>query len=368
MSAKVFRSDRGTLSKPVELPNGWLRVDGYIARTGVLEYRRADGSIWREYRAPEEAFSEATLASFNLVPLTNDHPEDGLLTADNTRDYQRGTVERPTRDGEKVRASILVTDAEAIEDLRSGKAELSSGYLCDVIIEAGVSPSGERYDARQVAVVGNHVALVRAGRAGRECRVRLDSAKADVVLSDSTQIGNADHPSDPKDMIKITIGGVQYEVSEQVAQALGRERADSAQSLAAVKDETAKLQVRADTAEADLVKAKKALDEQQVREQKKAREALEAKVAEHLDGVELDGMSDIDVKRAFASKVLGRKLDGKPDAYVEASYEMALERADEGETVDEDTETSPIHTDAADLGDASAKAQADYQAALKKHF
>lgn len=177
MKTRVFRTDLASseLRKPVELPNGWLRVDAFIARTGILEYVEPDGTVRREYRPPEEAFAPATLASFASVPLTLQHPPEGSLTPENTRQHQVGTVEQPARDRDKVRASILVTDAEAIDEIRSGTVQLSCGYVCELEFTPGVV-NGERYDAVQRAVVGNHVALVEAGRAGPEISLRADAA------------------------------------------------------------------------------------------------------------------------------------------------------------------------------------------------
>jgi len=37
-------------------PQGFLRADAVIARTGVQLYRRGDGTTQREYRPPETVF------------------------------------------------------------------------------------------------------------------------------------------------------------------------------------------------------------------------------------------------------------------------------------------------------------------------
>lgn len=58
-----------------------------------------------------------SLASFGLMPVTNDHPSE-LLTADNAKEYQVGTVsESVVAEGDKVRAALMITDAQAIEAL-----------------------------------------------------------------------------------------------------------------------------------------------------------------------------------------------------------------------------------------------------------
>lgn len=347
---KVFRADAGQLSKPVMLPNGFMKCDAFIARSGVLEYQRADGSTWREYRAPEEAFSADSLASFDLVPFTNDHPAGGLVTADNAREYQRGMVQGPRQDGDRVRATVLVTDAETIAAMKAGKLETSCGYWADVIAEPGVTPQGERYDARQTNVRGNHVALVDAGRAGPSVRVRVDSLNADLVVSDSKPIGTPSHTHET--MIKINIGGVQYEVSEQVAQAITRERNDAREALDTSRTETKtalsnveKITARADQADSDVKKLKAELETAPTKalEQMKARHTLETQAEKALGAeAKFDGKTDAEIRRMVAESVLEQKFDGKSDVYVEAMFDLACARADEKQAEPETAEIENV--------------------------
>lgn len=173
----VFRTDRSELRSPVKLPNGFMRVDGYLSRAGIFEYRQPDGKIRRELRPPEEVFKVDSLASFASVPITLDHPLPGLLTAQNAAQFAVGSVGEPKPDGDKVRASMLITDARAIAALERGKTQVSCGYTAEVEETAGVW-NGERFDVIQRNIVANHVAIVDVGRAGPEVRVRMDDALA----------------------------------------------------------------------------------------------------------------------------------------------------------------------------------------------
>lgn len=316
MHKTVRRFDRGGLEKPVKQANGWLRVDGYIARPGLLEYRRSDGSVWVEYRPEDEAFHADSLSSFSALPLTNDHPPEGYLDADNTARYQVGTIAgTPSRHDDKVRAQILVTDAATIAKLEAGKAELSCGYLCDLDPSPGEF-EGRHYDAIQRNVRGNHVALVREGRAGPEIRVRLDTADAEVILSS---------PKDTPRMSKITLDGAEFEVPEQLEHALGRVEKNRTAAIEAEK-------ARADAAEVDAKNAREALAAapEKIKAEVAARVALESKARGILGAeIKLDEKSDLEIKRLAAETALGLKLDGKPDAYVDASFDLALVRADE---------------------------------------
>lgn len=67
----VLRYDQASpLSKPVRLPNGFVRAEGYLTRSGIFVYRDAQGKAIRELRPPEEVMHPDSLASFGLMPVT----------------------------------------------------------------------------------------------------------------------------------------------------------------------------------------------------------------------------------------------------------------------------------------------------------
>jgi len=201
---RVQRYDKALpLREPVLLPNGFLRADGYLTRTGIFVYRDSNGRTVRELRTPDEVMSRETVDSFALVPVTNDHPPE-LLTADNAKQYAVGAVsEQVQPDGDKLRASLMITDAKTIEAVQKGKIELSCGYTADVVAEAGTW-NGQRYDARQTNIRGNHVAIVDVGRAGPECALRMDAA--DGAAQEITM-----------DPVMMELGGAQYAVPADLA-------------------------------------------------------------------------------------------------------------------------------------------------------
>lgn len=184
------RLDRGiALQKPTKLENGWMRIDGRITRTGIFTYRLPDGKLRRELRLPEEVFKTDAMQSFSLVPVTDEHPP-AFLDATNTKEFARGSVAGTLRqDGQFIAGEMLVTDADLIAKLEKGKArEISCGYTCDLEESPG-ELNGERYDAIQRNIRGNHVAIVERGRAGPEARVRMDAAVC-------TEDGDDDQPRD----------------------------------------------------------------------------------------------------------------------------------------------------------------------------
>jgi hypothetical protein len=364
----VKRFDIGELREPQKMANGWLKVDAHLTRTGVFTYRNPDGTERRELRLPEEVFHADSLKSFGLVPLTNGHPPEGLLTSENTARYQVGTIgEGISRDGELVRASIVVTDAATIKEMENGKRTLSCGYVCDLEEKPGVTAAGERFDAIQRSIRGNHVALESHPRAGQVARVRMDTADAAMVGSDS----DSESVSKPLENrpVKIRIDSVEVEVSDTAAQLIEKSQAAQAAQAAALKTATDAAQAqtaRADALDADLKKAKAELAETpaKVRAQIEARVSLETKAREILGDVKLDGKSDREVKlEVLASLDTEFKADGKSDAYVDAAFDYQSAKfespAAEVARVEARTDSAGSTTD------PIAAAQAKFEAAAK---
>ena len=159
-------------------PEGYLIcVNVPIARSGTQEYlqdeigQRGDGYV-TVFRPEEEVFSQATIASFEGMPVTNDHPdsEDGV-NADNISFLQKGhcqNVRRGTgKDRDLLIADLLITDPQTIQDVLDGKREISCGYNYVMDEENG------KYTQRQIR--GNHIAIVDKGRAGKRVCIK-DSA------------------------------------------------------------------------------------------------------------------------------------------------------------------------------------------------
>ena len=63
-------------------PEGFLIARAPVTSVGVFAYRNADGTPRYELRLPEEVFSEESLNSLKMKPLTLLHP-DQAVTPDN---------------------------------------------------------------------------------------------------------------------------------------------------------------------------------------------------------------------------------------------------------------------------------------------
>jgi hypothetical protein len=173
-----FAEPASMSSKREITPQGYLLIrDVVLARTGVQIYGPHEvpiepgpvGYIEVE-RGEDELFSPETIASFEGVPVCNEHPKvNGVLSPlnpDNVLDFVAGTVQNVRR-GEGDNSSFLIADVllysrEIIDLVQTGKRQVSAGY--DAVyfrIEAGRGKQGK--------IKGNHLAVVSSGRCGAVC-------------------------------------------------------------------------------------------------------------------------------------------------------------------------------------------------------
>jgi cation transport regulator ChaB len=157
--------------KPRKTKDGYLVATARIARTGIQLYHgeevgRPDLPVVRVYRPPEEVFSRRAMQSLAHRPITLEHPPE-MVDAKNWKTYAIGHIgEDVTRDGDCIRVPMVMMDSRAIDAFDAGVKELSVGYSTDIKWEDGVTPAGEKYDAIQTRIRGNHLAVVPAARGG----------------------------------------------------------------------------------------------------------------------------------------------------------------------------------------------------------
>jgi hypothetical protein len=221
MSETSFRYDFSPIDKYEVTPEGYLRTWATIARTGVQLYSDANGGVRREYRPDEEVAAPESLSSFASKCVTLEHPPV-LLDSENTRTFQKGFSNGEVIfDNGFVCAVVTVTDKEAIEEVMRGDVrEVSAGYRVDYDPTPGTTPTGEHYDGIQRNIRGNHIALVRRGRAGPEVKLHLDRQDA----ADPQLIPTKENP---RMTAQVNFDGVSFEVSEGVATAVAKEREDA---------------------------------------------------------------------------------------------------------------------------------------------
>ena len=246
MSDTCFRYDVAPIDKFEVTPEGYLRAWATIARTGVQQYTDADGSIRREYRPESEVASPESLASFAGKAITLEHPTV-LLDSSNTKDYQIGfSGTEVVYDNGFVRAVMTITDEEAIKRIMRGDAkEVSAGYRVNYEATPGVTDAGENYDGIQTGISGNHIAVVRRGRAGPQVKLHLDRLDA----ADPSLITPLEEPSMTA---KVNFDGAEFEVTESVALAITKEREDAKMSFEDMKKKCDELQAAADSMKSEM--------------------------------------------------------------------------------------------------------------------
>ena len=255
----MYLHDRLTLnSERTYTDEGFLQVPSRISRVGIQQYTalemgltdRDPTDIIKVFRPEEEVFSQDSLTSFANKPITDNHPPE-LVTAKNSKEFSVGHAgPEVTQDGMFAKTILHVTDADAIAKIESGKVELSNGYIADIDWTPGVTPdSGENYDAIQRNIKGNHIAIVERGRAGSECRV------TDTLPTEGDRVI----------MAKIHIDGVDFEVPDQAAQAVGKLQSRLADAEEETQTEAEKLKAKEDEMEEAEKKAKKSEDSLQAK-------------------------------------------------------------------------------------------------------
>ena len=152
-------------------------------------------------------------------------------------------------------------------------------------------------------------------------------------------------------MKTVRIDGVDFEMSEQAAQAVGKVLGSHDQlteKLDGLKETATKEKARADKADEDLTAAKKLHEDgssdEKIRDAVKSRVALQTTAASILkdDSLKLDEMSEADIKKAVVIKVsptAKEKLDEADEVYVSARYDAAVESFNE----DQKNKPKPHH-------------------------
>lgn len=341
--SKVFRKDKSKVETFKRTPQGFLQSPAFVTRSGIFEYRRADGSMGKEFRPEEEVFKAESLATLAGCPVTNDHPTR-LVDVKNIKDHAVGHAgDIIERDGIYVKVGTMtIYDEKTIADIESGKVEVSCGYECDMEESPGVY-QGESYDMIQKNIVYNHISVVDEGRAGPQVRLRLDAK--DAISNDLPEnlIGDAN-------MEKIKLGDKEFEVSPELKAALdawiaqhkkveqdAAEKLTAAEKKAAEKEDEAKEKAKkADTAQALLDAAieenkKIKTDSADVKVHAMAVERVDIlKVAGHVLGseIKLDAKTNMEIKRDILAK---KSVDvaTKSDDYVNARFDAMKESVTE---------------------------------------
>lgn len=251
--------------------DGYKVIRSKIARTGIQGYLGkefegqaashgfSDEDLVRVYRDPADVFAKDAVNGWAGVPVTINHPDE-LVTPENVSRYQVGDVrEKAYIDADTGWFGLewMIRDAGAIAKFDSGEfAEVSGGYTAVIDWTPGVAADGQKYDAKQVGIVPNHLALVPRGR-----------AFTDADKWGATPINLNDRKDSALDMVKLMVGDKAVQIAASDADVV----------TALVKDHTAAVtakDTRIGELTAELADAKSKIFSD---------EAFEAKVAEAVE-------------------------------------------------------------------------------------
>lgn len=325
-----------------------LTADGYLvgevrcARTGIQQYLASevglvgDGMV-NVYRPEETVFARDSLATFAGKPVTLLHPSVAV-TADNWRDYAVGDVGQDiARDGEFVRVPIKLMDAAVIKAVQDGTREISMGYTCGLEIKDGVTADGVPYQAVQTGPLRiNHLAIVPRARGGADLRIGdgADKWGAAPVSTVPTRDHQEERPM-TVNLQKVVVDGLTIETTDQGAQVIAKLQgqltdAQKALGTAETKHQTDMAKVEADrdsykTKYEDTLKL--VPDSTAMDAAVAARASLIGKAHAIAPGLKLDGLTDAAIRRAVVDAKRGDAAKGKPDAYIDASFDLLAEDA-----------------------------------------
>lgn len=302
---------------------GFLRVPGHVARTGIQDYLARElelpgdpNRIVKVYRPPEEVFNADSLATYSGADVTLNHPK-GLVNADNYKVTSVGVVRSSgSKSDDFVQCDLIIKDAAAIKAVNSGKCELSAGYTAVYDGTPGITPEGEPYDYMQRDIKINHVAIVDRARAGASARVFDNDPTGGNTMPVliTTDSGRSVDVADPAN-------------AQVVADAFDRllKRATTAE------DSVQRIQAVADGAKEELAKAVLLSNDAAIAE----RVALIAKTGATArkiagDSFKCESVDSTTIMRAaLNSKFPTIDWAAKSDVYVQARFDMADEEMPE---------------------------------------
>lgn len=327
----------GKVGKMSRTDEGYLKGSAAVAKVGVLQYIQPDGTIRRELVPAETLFNKDSMDTLKLQPVTDRHPPEVLLDKRTVKRRKVGSTGEVIReDNSFLVTSLVITDEDSIEEVLSGREQLSPGYKVDLVMQSGVF-NGERYDAVQINRKYNHVAICDRARGGADLKINLDHVTDlervdgyDIKMDSGSNI--LQKVEKEQSMPKFNINGIDYDAAQEVINhitSLQAKNDELSATVETVKNEGTKLQAKLDSAEEKITSLEKQDSTEEINAAVKARLDL-IKIANlALDEEELkkiDSMSNEELQRAvILKKQPNAKLDEKDSIYVQARFDSVVE-------------------------------------------
>jgi hypothetical protein len=332
-----YRFDSSSMVSMTKTPEGFLKGTARVTRTGVFSYRNADGTTHKELRLPEEVFNKNSIETMKMIPIANEHPADKLITVETAKDLLIGfTGENITQDSIYVVCPMNIISKEGVKAVESGKKELSLGYEVELDDLPGVY-NGDSYDFIQRNIRYNHLVITARGRAGSDVRLNIDNFDAYEINEINSNNEENNKPNNTlmkgKDMVKVIIDGIEYEVSQETSKLLASLEKKNKEMIDAQKkleQDNTTLQAKLDSANEQIKTVQEKLDDKDsFRKAVKARILLEKTAESILDDEiknKFDSMPDIEIKKVVILKSSpDAKLDDASIDYINARFDSTIE-------------------------------------------
>ena len=362
------------MAKKVDTNGYWYIKHNPISKEGVFPYLGhtisddcEPNKIYKVYRPANTLADSVDTWDNPPKPFIDDHEMLGEgFTPIDDRPVQ-GIIYNPEFKDGVLYADIAVYSEDLKQNIENGKKELSLGYFCKYKKERGVF-KGEVYDYVQYDMVGNHIALVDAGRCGSDVKV-FDHK----CTMDSLDLGGGFEEEMP---LKKTAESAKIENENQRKETMAKyiSVADAAEVLKEKLDEEKAKEI-VDSLEEKADEEKKSEDEDETKEEKKesqdkcgkdedeekseSEKKTEDSIKELMSVVK--DMAD-DVKKLVANKAQDEEEEKKESEDEDESESEKKESEDEDESEEEkkESEDSAIFVFGADSAIQQDEALTDY--------
>lgn len=317
-------SDFATESTREYTKNGFLKVKGRVARSGIQTYYRCELNQTKDpfklakiYRPPEVVLSDEVCKMFDGADVTNGHPKK-FISPESYRNLTSGVIlGKAYRDEEKpdfLVCDMLIKDENTIKSIEAGKIALSVGYRNQLDWTPGVTPDGQEYDARvEKITLVNHVALVDRARAGYDAHI-FDGYGGKMKT--------------------VKIGAQEFEVNDSVADAIESElknlesRTKEAEEAVAMKDgELGKMSAQIEDLKQKLEEAESnVMTDEDLKAVLSAADAVRQSAKKIAgDDFVCDSFDPLEImKSAIAASGCGVDMNDKDEKFVEGFFNAAV--------------------------------------------
>lgn len=321
----------------IKTPQGFMICQGVtLAKPMVKEYYAGELGITDGYQAtdvigiytpPDVLFSQAVIDGFTASDVVMQHPRGNQLNAENYKDHVIGTAKNVRAENGYLVADLTIKDKWAIETIEYDDIkQISLGYAAELDMTAGTTDSGQNYHGQWVGMVADHVAVVREGRCGDDCKIG-DKQTVKTEKGMKVKIGNLEFDVGDNDTLAQAINAQSQELDAlKTGEIKVGDQAFSLSELTATQATIDKLV--ADNAA--LAKAKTELEANQV-------------TPEQIEQLVADRVATIDSAKKLDDKIVA---DGKSSEQIRrdvvtAKADNALVKAIVGDTI-ADAEQSVI--------------------------